>query len=100
MESMHVLAMSVELRLPGCSSLKEKRAALKPIVEGIRHRHHVSVAETGHQDQWQRASVGVALVASGASRAEQWMDRIERFIWSRPDVEVVATERHWMEIDR
>ena len=97
---MHVLALDVELRLPGCTSLKDKRTALRPIVDGLRHRHRVSVAETGHLDQWQRGELGVAVVAGHPDRAEEVMDAVERLVWSRPDVEVVRTNRHWMEIDR
>lgn len=97
---MHVLALSVELRLPGCTSLKQKRSTLRPIIEGIRHRHHVSVAETAHNDQWQRAEIGIAVVSPSPGQAEEVVDRVERFVWSRPDVEVTMTERRWLEFDR
>ena len=33
------------------------------------------------------------------SQAEDWLDHVERFVWSRPDVEVVRTDRRWMEVD-
>lgn len=97
---MYVLAMSIDLKLPGCASLKEKRAALRPVIDGIRHRQQVSVAETGHHDLWQRAGIGVAVVSVDETGADEAMDRIERFVWSRPDVEVISTERYWLEIDR
>lgn len=97
---MHVLALSVELRIPGCTSLKQKRSTLRPIVEGIRHRHHLSVAETGFNDQWQRAAIGVAVVSGSAAHAEEVADNVERFVWSRPDVEVTTSQRHWLELDR
>lgn len=97
---MHVLALSAELRLPQCRSLKDKRQALRPIIDGLRQRHRVSVAETDHQDQWQRASLGVAVVSASPSQAEEWLDQVERFLWSRPDVEVTSTARQWMELER
>ena len=97
---MYVVALSVELRLPQCRSLKDKRQALRPLLDGLRHRHRVSVAETGYQDQWQRATLGVAVVAAGPSQAEEWLDQVERFVWSRPDAEVVSADRQWMEFDR
>ena len=40
---------------PQSRSLKAKRAAIRPIVDGLRHRFRISVAEVDHQDQWQRA---------------------------------------------
>ncbi len=97
---MHVLALSVELRLPGCTSLKQKRSTLRPIVDGIRVRHHLSVAETDHNDQWQRAEIGVAVVSGSVNHAEDLADRVERFVWSRPDVEVTRADRQWMEFDQ
>lgn len=97
---MHVLALSVEMRLPGCTSLKDKRSTLRPIVEGIRNRHHLSVAETDYNDEWQRAAIGVAVVSGSAGQAEELADSVERFVWSRPDVEVITADRHWLELDR
>jgi uncharacterized protein YlxP (DUF503 family) len=97
---MFVLAMAADLRMLGCSSLKDKRATLRPLVDGIRHRHQVSVAETDHHDLWQRAELGIAVVSNEATHAEESMDKIERFIWSRPDIEVISTSRHWLEVEK
>ena len=97
---MFVLALSVHLRLPTCRSLKSKRAELRPIIDGARHRFAVAVAEVGAQDRWQRADVGVSTVASSERRAVDVMDDVERFVWSFPTVEVLSIERHWLEVDR
>ncbi len=94
---MHVLALRVELHLPGCRTLKEKRAVVRPVVEGIRARHRVSVAEVDHQDEYRRSTVGVALVSGSVATCEQLADEIERFVWSRPDLEVVEIVRTWLE---
>lgn len=96
---MHVLALAVELHLPDCRSLKAKRSVLKPITEGARRRFGVAVAETDHQNTWQRASVGVAAVGATASHVQDVIDEVERFIWSFPTVHVLSTARSWMEID-
>ena len=52
-----------ELHLEGCLSLKDKRSVLKPLVNALR-RVNLSVAETGHQDLWQRAEIACAAVGS------------------------------------
>ena len=83
--------------MPQSRSLKAKRAAIKPIVEGVRVRFHVSVAEIDHQDQWQRAAVGVAVVGSSAGQVGDVLDAVDRFVWSHPDVEVLGAERSWLE---
>ena len=97
---MHVLALEIELHIPSAQSLKQRRAALRPITEGIRQRFSLSVAETDHQDLWQRAQVGVAIVSGTPGIAESVADDVERFVWSFTEIEVAGIERHWMEIDR
>lgn len=94
---MFVLAFEVELRIPHAGSLKDKRQAIKPIVEGARRRFAVSSAEIDYQDDWQRAVLGFAVVASSARLAGEVIDDIDRFVWSFPEVEVVDTNRRWLE---
>ena len=97
---MHVLAMRVDLHLGESRSLKAKRAVLKPIIEGARRRFGVAVAEVDHADTWQRASIGVAVVANSPHHASEVIDEVERFIWSMPDIQVLGIDRHWLEVDR
>lgn len=93
---MHIASATIELHLPDVHSLKEKRATLKPIIEGARRRYSVTAAEVAHQDVWQRSTVGVAFVSASASHARQVIDAVERFVWSFPEVEVTSTMRNWM----
>ena len=93
---MHVAALTVELRLRDAHSLKDKRALIKPIIDGAHRRFRVAVAEVGDQEIWQRSTIGVATVSSSASHAREVIDAVERFIWSFPEVEVIKMERGWM----
>lgn len=68
---------------------------LRPIVEGIRHRFQISVAEVGYQDKWQRALVGMAVVSDSYSHAVEVVDNVERWVWSKPGVEVTRFEVTW-----
>lgn len=92
--------MRVDLHLGESRSLKAKRAALKPIIEGARRRYGVAIAEVDHEDTWQRTSIGVAVVSNSPHHATEVVDEVERFIWSVPDVQVLGVERHWLEVDR
>ncbi len=96
---MHVLALQLDLHVPTSRSLKEKRAALRPVIDGIRNRYPVAVAEIDHQEKWQRAGVGVAVVSDSVGHAETLIDDVERFVWSFPELEVVHSARRWMERD-
>ena len=92
-------AMAFELHLPEVHSLKEKRAVVRPIVDGARHRFAVSAAEVDHQDLWQRASVAMAVVSGTESQARDVLDAVERFVWSFPEIEVVDATLQWMEVE-
>ena len=96
---MHVGAVAFDLRLPHSHSLKEKRAIIKPILDGARNRYRVAAAEVGVQDLWQRAQLGVAVVSSTPSHATEVLDEVERFVWSFPEIEVIAAERSWIDAD-
>lgn len=73
---------------------------LRPITDGLRSRFDVSVAEVAHHDTWQRCEIGIALVSGDVAVVEKLADQVERFIWQAADTEVVAIERHWLDIDR
>src|SRR4051812_45699505 len=89
---MHAVAVRFDLHIPESRSLKVKRAAIRPIVDGLRHRYHVSVAEIDHQEQWQRAEIGVALIAESDGHLRDVLDEVERFVARAPDVEVLDVE--------
>jgi uncharacterized protein YlxP (DUF503 family) len=92
-----VLAYEVELHLGAAQSLKDKRQVLKSILDSARRRYGVSASEIGFQDQWQRARLGFAVVASSAHQAAEIIDDVDRLVWSRPDLDVLSTDRRWLE---
>ena len=96
---MHAAAVRFELHVPESRSLKAKRAAVRPIVDGLRHRFKVSVAEVDHQDQWQRATIGVAVVSSSGSHLREILDSVERFVVYARDVELLDAETGYLEVD-
>ena len=94
---MHVAVLKLDLHIPQSRSLKAKRAVVKPIVEGIRHRWAVAIAEVDHQNQWQRTELVVAVDTGKQGVASEVLDAVERFVWSHPDIEVLAADRTWVD---
>lgn len=86
---MVVGVISWELYLEGCSSLKQKRAILRSLKDRLRDRHKVSVAETDHQNTWQRAELSAAIVSSDRRQAQALLDRVDAFVASDAGVRVV-----------
>lgn len=86
---MRVGYMRIELLIPGSRSLKEKRRPLKSLIERLRLRFHVSVAEVDHQDLHQRAAIGIALVASDGGNLLDQMRMLKEFIYNNPECQVL-----------
>ena len=84
-----------ELHLPGCHSLKDKRGILKPLTAALRQQLNVSVAETGHQDLWQRAEIACAAVGSARPVVEQLLRSADRLVEGRDGVRIVDTATVW-----
>ncbi len=66
----------LDLFVHGSASLKDKRRAVRAVVDGVRARHNVSAAEVDYQDTWQRAQVAFAAVASAEEPLARLFDRI------------------------
>jgi uncharacterized protein len=90
---MYAAAVRFDLHVPASRSLKAKRAAVRPVVEGLRHRFRVSVAEVDHHDRWQRAAIAVAVVAESPARLQELLDAVERFVAGAPEAELLGVER-------
>ncbi|MBW9207619.1 DUF503 domain-containing protein [Mumia sp. zg.B53] len=90
---MWVGTIEFSLLLGDVHTLKEKRAFVRPLVSDLRRTFDVSVAETDDQDLYRRASIGVAVVAGDNSHVIAVLDKLERFVASRPEVDLLGTHR-------
>jgi uncharacterized protein YlxP (DUF503 family) len=87
---MHVGALTLELRLPGCTSLKEKRSRLKPLLAALHRTFNLSAAEIEHNDNHQRATVACVIVANERPHIEQILSRLPGWVENqRPDLQVI-----------
>lgn len=91
-----VLGLRVwELHLEGCHSLKEKRGRLLPLKERLRRGHNLSVAETAHQDSWQRAELGCAALGSDRTVVEGMLRTADRMVEAADGLRVLDTMTVW-----
>lgn len=93
---MHTASLRIELRIPGPRSLKGKRAVLRPVVARLR-KLDVAVSEVGHQDAWQRATLGVAIVTPQASHMDQVIGSVKRAVNGDHTVEVLSIDVSYLE---
>ena len=77
---MILASLELDIALPESHSLKDKRQIVRSLKERVRGKFNVSIAEVGDHELWQRANLGVAVVASDGSRATEQMDKVVRFV--------------------
>lgn len=86
----HVGHAVVELHLPAVHSLKEKRGLVRPIVEALRDDLGAGVAEVAWADSWQRAAIGIAVVAGSPTGVDRMLERVVTLCERDPRVVVTS----------
>ena len=96
-QTIHVLLLVVDCHIPQAQSLKQKRSAVKSLVDRLRARFNASVAETGYLDDWQRAVIAISLVSNNRRYLQQQIDLIEQLLTaSSGSITVSSLEQHWL----
>jgi uncharacterized protein YlxP (DUF503 family) len=81
-----VAVLVIELHFPEAGSLKAKRKELSSIKAQLHRRLGAAVAETDHQDLWQRATLSAALTGGSLATLTAAADKLERWLIARcPD---------------
>lgn len=87
--------LRIVLQIPQSRSLKTKRQVIKGLKDRLKNKFNISVAETDDNDLWQRATLGVAVVANEHIFVEQVLESVETYIASNPEVIIVDCERSY-----
>jgi len=89
----HVGTCIVKLRLPENGSLKGKRQVSRSIIEGVKNRFNVSIAEVEDQDLWQSLTLGISCVSNSAPHANEILSKAVNFIENNKfDAELIDYE--------
>jgi hypothetical protein len=79
----------LHLELPACSSLKEKRSRLKPLLARLHREFNVSAAELDRLDAWDQAVIGCALLSNDAAFTQRSLAAVLRWVEANwPDAAV------------
>jgi uncharacterized protein len=71
--------LTLEIRIEGAHSLKDKRQVVRSVKDGLRTRFNVAVAEIDPSDAWQRATLGVVSISSSREYLDGLMRSVERY---------------------
>jgi len=93
-----VAVLVIDVHFPDAGSLKGKRRELSSLKAQLRTRLGVAVAETGHQDLWQRSTLTATLVSGDMATLSSAVERVERWLEARLP-QGVSVERHIVSVE-
>lgn len=93
-------ALIIELFLPGCASLKDKRQIIKSIMERTKARYNVSITEVDYHDLWQRATLGVAYASQTHHQAEKLLNKVSSYIENLNKATIIKEELFFLQPDQ
>lgn len=87
---MSIGLLTLHIHLPGCSSLKEKRSRLKPLLARLHKEFNISVAEMDHLDAWGDSILACAFVSNDKRHTQRVLQRVIKWLENNwPDVDLV-----------
>jgi uncharacterized protein len=89
---MAVGILTLNIELPGCHSLKDKRSRILPIIHRLHEQFNISVSETAYQDAWQLTEISCALVANDRIFIEKSLHEVIRYLESHWPDEILRRE--------
>ena len=90
---MNILFMKVTLRASWVHSLKEKRMVVKSIVQKLKNKFNISVAEVETQDVHNTIVIGIAGICANSAQSDSTMEHIITFIECNTDAEIIDIEK-------
>ena len=89
---MFVGIVRIELHIPAARSLKDKRSVVRGLKDRIRQRVQAAVAEVDHQDLWQRAALGVAVVSGDKHQVDEKLQAVRSLVQATHEAELLDWE--------
>ncbi|HHT47135.1 MAG TPA: DUF503 domain-containing protein [Firmicutes bacterium] len=90
---MFVGICKLELHLMEGNSLKEKRQVIRSIIERLKNRFNISIAEVGDLDVIRRSSIGFTVVSNEKTYIERLMGKVINFIDSDVRVQIIDIDK-------
>jgi uncharacterized protein YlxP (DUF503 family) len=90
---MKVLLMKITLRACWVHSLKEKRMVVKSIVQKLKNKFNLSVAEVAEQDIYQTIVIGIAAICGSSAQVDSTMENVINFVENNTDAELIDIQR-------
>ncbi len=84
--------LKIDLLLHDNRSLKGKRKIVKSMVDKVKHKFNVAIAETGSNDKWQKIELGVSSVGNDRRHIDASLNNVLDYLESLYLAEIVDTK--------
>jgi uncharacterized protein YlxP (DUF503 family) len=84
--------LKIEFHLHDNRSLKGKRKIVKSMVDKVKHRFNVAVAEIGSNDKWQKIELGISAVGNDRRHIDSSLTNVLAFLDSLYLAEIVNSK--------
>lgn len=75
---MPIVYCSLELYLPHCHSLKEKRNVMRKVSSRLRSRFNFSIAQLDQSESWQRGFLGAVSIGADRRKLRKLAEQLVR----------------------
>ena len=79
--------LTLQIDIPGCKSIKDKRSRLKPLLNRLHREFNISVAEIDYHDAWQSAVIACAMVSNSPKHTQRALQKVTDWV-----------EKHWPDV--
>ncbi len=88
----------IEFHLHDNHSLKGKRKIVRSMVDKVKHKFNVAIAEVGSNDKWQKIELGVSTVGNDRRHVDSSLGEVLAFLESLYLAEIINTKTEILNI--
>ena len=93
---MRVIAVNIIFRLYEVYSLKEKRSIKRKVIERIKNKFNISIAETGSMDSLTTLEISFSEVSNDYKHLDEIYQNVINFIESNFMLEIVDVQKEFL----
>ncbi len=89
---MFIGVLSAGLYLNEPQSLKDKRRIIKSLIERLKNKFNIAVAEVDDLDSWNNCLLGIVCISNEAAHADSMLSAVLNFVESLGTVELTSIQ--------
>lgn len=86
---MIIAIVELEILLPYCQSLKDKRRIIKSLIDSLGRKNNISIKEIDYRDLWKRSLLGITSICDNTSSAQKFLDMIKNKIYEKEGTQIL-----------